>query len=48
MADVLGFLGDVWDITFTVGTASISLGLLMIAGAVIALALRVVKKFVGR
>lgn len=45
MTDILGFIGDILDISFTIGTATVSIGLMFVVGAVIGLAMKLGRGF---
>lgn len=44
MADFMGWLSDVFGISFTIGTVTVSLGYLAVAGLVVNYGLKALKK----
>ncbi len=48
MTDLIGWITDVMDISFTVGTATVTLGLLAVGAVILSLGLGTVRRIMGR
>lgn len=44
MADFFGWMTDVFELSFTIGAVNVTLGYLAVAGLIVSIALRALKK----
>lgn len=48
MADFIGWMTDIFDLSFTIGTVTVTLGYLAVAALIVNFGLSAVKKLRGR